>query len=250
MLMQIEIENVPKPKKDLSEQKLISINYLNSFERVSPVDAIIFDSTIQVVVALLYSYNNPGQPVCISLPKGLTSIEILNTPLVQILPSVFKTYSFIINRNNIVGLFVKGLLDETKEAFRTLKESNKIDPCLNILLRGYYVEDFTPINVVAFEVKNLDIEPNSEKVPLILSNKFFLYLLTESIRQNGFFCIPIPAWSKEEIEKEHYFNDLTKLFKRVCVIGMGYEWKSIHLVVSEPFEEIVHCFVNHKNINK
>lgn len=247
MLTQIEIGNIPKPKKDLSEQKLIRINYLSSIKHVSPVDAIIFDSTIQVVVALLYSYNNPGQPVCISLPKGLTSIEILNTPLVQILPSVFKTYRFIINRNNIAGLFVKDLLDETKEAFRTLKENNKIDPCLNRLLRGYYVEDFTPINVVAFEVSNSDVETIYEKVPLVLSNKFFLYLLTESIRQNGFFCIPIPAWSKKEIEKEHYFIDLTKLFKKVCVIGMGYKWKSIQLLVSEPFEEIVHCIVDHKS---
>ncbi|MHB1041799.1 MAG: hypothetical protein ACYC0Q_03065 [Eubacteriales bacterium] len=251
MLTQIEIKDVPKPhKKDLSGQKLININYLFSFERVSPTDALIFDSTIQVVVALLYSYNNPEQPVYISLPKGFTGIEILSTPLVQMIASVFKTCRFIIRGNNITELFIKGLLDETKEAFRILRDNKKIDPCLITLLRNHDGKDFEPINVTAFEVKNLDRSSISDIITLALSNKFFLYLLTESIRNDGFSGIPLSAWSKEEIENEQYFYDLTKLFKRVCVVGSGKEWYTTHLIVADPYEEIIHCIRNHVALYK
>lgn len=248
MLIQIDIRNVPKPyKKSLSENNMVNIDrYLSSFRRVSPYDAINFDNTIQVIVALLYSYNNPEQPINITLPIRSTSIEILNTPLVQMLPSLFKEYRLVINGANINELFVKGLLDVTKDAFRILKENKNIDPCLNALLRGPYKEDFTPINVTAFEIANSDLLQSVDKIALALSNKFFMYLLTQSILNNGFFGLPFYAWNKEEIENENYFKDLKNLFKRVFVIGEGREWKSTHLIVFEPFEDITHCITNNK----
>lgn len=246
LLIQTEIKNVPKPHiKSSSEYKMINFNnYLSSFKRVSPTDAITFDSTLQVVVALLYSYNNPEQPINITLPIGTTSIEILNTPLVQMIPSLFKEYRLIFDGNNITELFIKGLLDETKDAFRTLKENKKIDQCLDTLIRSYHKEDFMPINVISFEIKDSDLLSNSNKISLALSNKFFMYLLIQSILNNGFFGLSFHAWTKEEIKNNNYFKDLKKLFKKVFVIGSGKEWSSTYLVVSEPFEEITHCIVN------
>lgn len=245
MLVQTEIHNVPRPHMNNSlDHKMININdYLSSFKPISPIDAITFESTIQVVVALLYN-NNPEQPVNITLPIGTTSIEILNTPFVQILSSLFKIYRFIVNENNIIGLFVKGLLDDTREAFQTLKKNKKIDPCLDRLLRSYHEEECRPINAVAFEVKNSDLLSKSETVSLALSNKFFMYLLTQSIRNNGFFSIPFHAWNKEEIEDEHYFNELKRFFNKVFIVGAGKKWRSTHLIVNEPFQDIVHCIVN------
>ncbi|MFZ3130035.1 MAG: hypothetical protein WA125_02765 [Desulfosporosinus sp.] len=253
MLVKTEINNIPKPQKNnLFKNKMINIdNYFSHFKPVSPMEAILFDSTAQVVVALLYRNSNSEQPINIALPTGaITSFEILDIPFVKILPSLFKVNRLIINGNNIVEVFIKGLLDETRESFKILKESNKIDPCLNKLLRSNIEEDFSPLNVTAFEVKYLNSLSDSGRISLALSNKFFSYLLIQSIRYNGLFSIPFCAWRKDEIENEHYFNDLTKLFKKIFVVGAGREWESTYLIVSEPFKDIVDCIVDDNLIQK
>lgn len=246
MLKQIEIDNVPKPDMSSSlELKRVNFtSYLSSFGKISPIDAINFENTIQVIVALLYSYNNSDIPVIISFPKGLTNIEILNTPLVQMIPSIFKHYHFVINKNNAIELFVKELLDETKEAFKTLKEGKKIDPCLNKLIRNYNKKDPRTNNIKAFQITSIEMTNDIGKFSKALYNKFFMYLISQSIRYNGYFGIVFPAWSKEEIENENFFMNLANLFERVCIIGSGEEWESTHLIVSKPYEDVVNCIIN------
>jgi len=243
VLRQIEIDNVPKPLSSSLELKRVNFaNYLSSFERILPINAIKFESTIQVIVSLLYSYNNSDIPAFVSFPKRSTNIEILNTSLVQMIPSIFKNYHFVINENNVIELFVKELLDETKEAFRTLKEGKKIDPCLDKLIKNSNKKDPGTINIKAFQITNIGMPHNSEEFSKALYNKFFMYLISQSIRYNGYFGILFPGWSKEEIQNENYFINLSNLFKKVCIIGSGEEWESTHLVVSEPYEDVVNCF--------
>lgn len=243
MLKQIGIDNVPKPvmSSSLEQKRLNFTGYLSKFEKISPIDAINFENTIQVIVALLYSYNNPDIPAFISFPRGSTDIEILNTPLVQMIPSVFKNYQFVINSNNIIELFVKEILSETKEAFSILKKEKKIDPCIDKLIRNYDNKKSKPINIKAFEIITNGGLHNSINLSKILYNKFFMYLMSQSLRYNGYFGIVLPSWSKEEIQNENYFMILTNLFKRVCVVGSGEEWESTHLIVSEPYEDVVSC---------
>ena len=136
-------------------------------------------------------------------------------------------------------LFVKGLLDEAKQAFNVLQQHQKIDPCLSKLLHTPKQGEYVPEKIMAFEVTNTDILPYAESIPALLSNKLFMYLVIQSIRRNGVFGLPFPAWSKTDIEKEQYFKDLKNFFKKVFVIGSGKAWVSSHLVVSEPFGEIV-----------
>ncbi|SDH66800.1 hypothetical protein [Desulfosporosinus hippei] len=246
MLKQIEIDKVPKPYSKSLQLKRVNFftSYLSSFERISPIDIIKSENTLQVIITLLYSYNNSETPAIISFPKESTNIEILNTPLVQMVPSIFKYYHFIINENKVIELYVKELRDETKEAFRILKDEKKIDSCLDKLIRNSNNNDHETVNIKAFQITNIESIIDSEKIAKVLYNKLFMYLLSQSVRYNGYFGINFPNWSKEEIENENDFILLASLFNRVCIIGSGEEWNSTHLIVSEPHEYIINCINN------
>lgn len=246
MLKKVEIHDIPKPIKNLSEYKMINFNkYLSSFNKFSITNSLTFENTIQVIVALLFSFNNSEQPITIKLSKEITNIEILNIQFIQMIPNFFKEYRFILEGNQIVEVFIKGLLDETKNTFEILKKNKKIDPCLNKLLNQNKGDNIPPHHLTAYEIVNSDFTITTDKIWLVLNNKFFMFLLNQAVLNKGFYAIPFYAWNINEIEKEEYFKDLKKLFKRVFFIGFGNnEWKSTYLVVSEPFNEIIHCIIS------
>jgi hypothetical protein len=108
------------------------------------------------------------------------------------------------------------------------------------LLRSNEQKQIDTSTVKAFEILNNQQETLiSEDINLFISNKFFMYLLIESIRNSGIFGLPFPGWKKSEIEKQKYFEQLKDFFNKVIILGPGEEWTSTHLIVAEPSEKIL-----------
>jgi hypothetical protein len=239
MLKPIDAKQIPYISAD-PEQIFVRYTHLYPFKQHSPYEIINLNNTIQVVVAILMSQDNPEFPVKISLPANLSKIEILSLSTLQMLPSIFKDCRFIQSDKNIIAVQVKGLKEEAIESFLKLKKQNKIDQCLITLLRNNEQREMGISTVKAFEI--LDNEKEiiiSDNINQLLSNKFFMYLIIESIRCGGIFGLPFPGWKKNEIEKQGYFKELTKVFNKVFILGLGEDWESTHLIVAEPTKKIL-----------
>lgn len=240
------------PKKELIlaetllNAKLVSIKHLLTTRNVPSIDAISQNGIIEVLCAFMYNSRNPKiQPITISVSPEMTSIEILNDPMVQLLSCVFNDIRVVLKGNDIINLWIKGLSDEAIEAFEILQDKQLIDLCLRTLLHKE-TEDFpilTSKTSKAYRIENSNCFSGEEIVNVILSNKLFMYLITQCVLNDNFYSIPLPGWKKEEVENEPYFNDLSNIFKNVYLIGSGETWVSAYLIISQPFDSIVHCLV-------
>ena len=163
----------------------------------------------------------------------------LGISTVQALLGICKEVRFIVNGNDIWGLHIKGLTNEAVNEYLKLIEQGKIDECIKTIFREYHEPcnmQYGNMSIYEFEQSNsiLDIETMED----LSINQFFIYLIIECMRYGGAFGIPILGWSLEEIGNCTYFNEMTKIFKRVCFIGCGDTWTSTHLIVSELREGI------------
>lgn len=241
MLNQMDLKNVPKVVNSfVTDKRLVHVSGLKSLKRPITKDEIKNNNFIQVAVALLYSINNPEFPIEISIPMGLSNIEILSSSFIKIIPSVFKEYRFVTADKHITAVHIKGLLPETENLYRQLRESEEVDPSVLRILRINNMKDLDHTDPIAFEITNNELSSDNI-IHLILSNILHMYLVNECIRNHGVFALPLYQWRKEEIEQEPYFLELKKIFQKVCVVGTGRPWCSTHLIVANPFQEIVSC---------
>ncbi len=249
MLRQVKIDSIPFPIKKLGDgetlfrKNLISIKHMLHIRNMRSIDAIKQDSNIQVLVAFMYHSSNPKEePITISVSPGITSIEILNHPMVQLLPYVFNDVRVVVNGNEIINIWVKNLLDEAIEAFKFLQDKESIDLCIKTLLRKDDRDSYIPINQ-AYKLTSSNNFSYNDIINLVLKNKLFMFLITQCIRNGNYYGIGLSGWKKEEIENERYFYDLASIFKNVYILGSGKTWESTNLIMFQPLDSIVHCLV-------
>lgn len=238
MLIKITPEELPKNNSPQYNAKTIS--YLDLFKKINPLDSIVNDGILQVIVGMLFHLYKSGFPAVLLFPKGLSIIEAYNLPTVQSLINICEEFSLLLRQSDVAGIQVKGLCDDALNAYIGLSEAGKIDQCIKTLFRSNETHKYIAINKVdLYELRGEKFILNNNIIKLLLSNYLYMYLASEATRE-GKASIPLVGWSMEEIENSQYFIDLTKIFKKVYFIGgsSNDNWLSTYMIVTKPYEEI------------
>ena len=87
--------------------------YFEYYEKFNPCDVILFNSSLQVLVAMAYHndyYSGCHVPVSIEFFTPMPVIEFLSSPTIQLFPSVFKKLRVFTRDNLISGSGVSALV--------------------------------------------------------------------------------------------------------------------------------------------
>lgn len=202
------------------------------------------NAIIQSIIAILYQQYNTNFFMTITIPAISTFTELIMLPIFQSLIGICDEIEVLSDKTHFCGLNVKGLKPIVVDHYLKLKKENKLDFCIIDLLKPYNeLPDVNSNEIKIYEYKKNNTMIETENGPIcslnnLLGNKFFQYLASECIKNGNSFAIPLIGLTIEEIETSVYFDQMTYLWDRVCLLGSGDNWISTHLFISGLKNEI------------
>ncbi len=247
MLIKTENNALPNSKKGILNKlpENLKCKHINHF-KLSPC----FDSStviysnieIQFLTAALYSYNDSSMRFEYTPPAGLSHMECLALPTVQVLPSIFSDITVLTDNEKIYQFYVKGLLDKAEVAYALLRKAQTVDMSIWSCFKG---NNSPELVYPAIAPTTYELVRESQYIDFaslrkdILSNGFFSFLLTQCIRNHMLYIVPLKGWQLDEIENSKYLNILPQIFQKVWFCGFGDDWRSDSLIVSQPLNTII-----------
>lgn len=220
----------------LNYQNIISkeLNCITLLSEKMRYDINYNDPIIQTIIAILYQQYNTEFFMSISIPKISKYIELFSLPIFNSLINICEKVEILCDQNTISGLKAKGLKEIAVNNYLNLKKENELDFCIRDLLKPY--NELPSINNNELQIfeykKNNDVDNVHIYTDFLLNNKFFLFLAIESIRNSGSYAMPLIGLTSNEIETSIYFEQMTHIWDRVCILGSGKDWVSTHLFLS------------------
>lgn len=238
IIKNISFDEMPKPMSNFNRRLSFIPEYLHYYKHINSKLLIQNNNLIQVVTAISYVQEEDNTTTYISLPSGLTEIEIICSPILQSLSNIFKEIRFLYNDAKIEKIYLKNLFDESRKSLIELYNNKELDEHVQMLLKI----STKPCKVTNESVRFFELINNSNikssEIELIIKSKLLSFLLNQTILNNGTYSFPLLGWKKEDLLKNQLFIDMSKIFNRVCFAGFGNTWISTHLIVSEPFKHI------------
>lgn len=241
MLIKADINELPKFNTPRYHLKLVSNITFN--KKVNLYEAISNNHIAQLVIGITYNLSSFPAPVILYLPKGISSIEVLNMPTLRTLMNAYQKLYFLVGRNNsIIGIQVSQLKTDALDAYLSLADSGKIDASIYTVFRNAAVNTNTSQGQLSvLKLQDKSIEESDSPLRDLVDNTIYSFLASEFMRTKVGASIPLLGWNRNEIENNDYFRNLLKLFRNVYFLGYESnenDWQSIGLMVSEPYPQI------------